>query len=166
VIARPLQIALVTIATTAAMTAAAAASGAWAQDRQERLTPDAIAGLPVVAAGAGTSGLRQTETRLLSGDPTKAGPYTISIRVPPRTRIAAHTHKDSRSAVVTAGVWHFGYGAVAATVASMPLPVGSYYTEPAGKPHFAWTGPEGATVHITGFGPSDTHYTEQRDHQK
>ncbi|MBB4860346.1 hypothetical protein HNO88_003689 [Novosphingobium chloroacetimidivorans] len=156
----------VTIAALAASTAVGLANGATAQDRQERLTPAAIDSLPVVAAGAGTSGLRQIETRVLSGDPTKAGPYTISIRVPPNVRIAAHTHKDARSAVVVAGVWHFGYGTAAAQDKSVPLPIGSYYTEPAREPHFAWTGPEGATVHITGLGPSDTHYTEQGDHRK
>jgi quercetin dioxygenase-like cupin family protein len=142
-----------------AVLAAATAIGASAQDRELRLPPEAIARLPVVAAGAGTSGLAAIETRVLAGDPTKAGPYTISIRVPPGTRIAAHTHKDARSAVVAAGLWHFGYGTAADPAKSVPLPAGSYYTEPAGDPHFAWTGPEGATVHITGVGPSDTHYT-------
>lgn len=141
-----------------------AASGACAQDRPEHLTPSAIASLPVIAAGAGTSGLSQIETRVLSGDPTKSGPYTISIRVPPNVRIASHTHKDARSAVVAAGVWHFGYGLVATMMKSVPLPVGSYYTEPAGEPHFAWTGPEGAIVHITGVGPSDTNYSPQEGH--
>lgn len=144
------------------------AVGASAQDKEARLSPDAIARLPVVAAGAGTSGLAAIETRVLAGDPTRPGPYTISIRVPPDTRIAAHTHKDARSAVVAAGVWHFGYGAVAETARSVALPVGSYYTEPAGDPHFAWTGPEGATVHITGIGPSDTYYisnAQEDDHK-
>lgn len=147
--------------TRAALAAVAAASaiGAAAQDQELRLPPGAIAKLPVVAAGAGTSGLAAIETRVLAGDPTRAGPYTISIRVPPNTRIAAHTHKDARSAVVAEGLWHFGYGAAADPAKSVPLPAGSYYTEPAGDPHFAWTGPEGATVHITGIGPSDTHYT-------
>lgn len=141
--------------------ALATSTGASAQDRELRLTPGDMAKLPVVVAGAGTSGLAAIETRVLAGDPTKTGPYTISIRVPPDTRIAAHTHKDARSAVVAAGLWHFGYGMVADPAKSMPLPVGSYYTEPAGEPHFAWTGPEGATVHITGIGPSDTHYTSR-----
>jgi hypothetical protein len=129
-----------------------------AQAQQQRLTPASVLSLPVVSAGPGTSGLKAIETRLLSGDPTKQGPYTIAIRVPPNAHIAAHTHLDARSAVVTAGVWHFGYGAVAADAASTPLPVGSFYTEPEGLAHFAWTGPEGATVFITGTGPSDTRY--------
>lgn len=126
--------------------------------QQRRLSPQEALALPVVAAGGGTSGLRSIETRLLSGNPAVPGLYTISIRVPPNTRIAAHTHRDDRTATVITGVWHFGYGPALKEAATRALPSGSFYTEPAGDPHFAWTGPEGATVYITGTGPSDTHY--------
>lgn len=125
---------------------------------QRRLTPQEALALPVVAAGGGTSGLSAIQTRLLKGDPERPGLYTISITVPPNTRIAAHTHRDDRTAVVVKGLWHFGYGPVAGDAATRALPSGSFYTEPADDPHFAWTGPEGATVYITGMGPSDTHY--------
>jgi uncharacterized RmlC-like cupin family protein len=130
-----------------------------AQEARQRLTVVDVASLPVVGAGAGTSGVKGIETRVLLGDPTKAGPYTISIRVPPNTRIAAHNHRDDRSAIVISGMWHFGYGPRADDSASLALPAGSYYTEPAGDSHFAWTGPEGATVYISGVGPSDTRFT-------
>lgn len=135
------------------------ASATSAQETPRRLTPAEIERIAVVGAGAGTSGVKGIETRVLAGDPTRAGPYTISIRVPPNTHIAAHTHRDDRSGVVVAGMWHFGYGAVAADAKSKALPVGSYYTEPAGEAHFAWTGAEGATVYISGLGPSDTLYS-------
>ncbi len=132
---------------------------AQAQEAQQRLTPSEAAALPVVKAGPGTSGVTGIETRVLLGDPTRSGPYTISIKVPPNTHIAAHTHRDERSAVVVGGVWHFGYGPAASDPATRTLPAGSYYTEPANDPHFAWTGPEGATVYISGVGPSDTIFT-------
>jgi hypothetical protein len=134
------------------------ASAGIAQEVRQRLSATEAASLPVVGAGAGTSGLKAIETRLLLGDPSRPGPYTISIRVPPNTHIAPHSHRDDRTAVVAGGLWHFGYGATADEAATRPLPVGSYYTEPAGDPHFAWTGPEGATVYISGTGPSDTRY--------
>lgn len=127
-------------------------------DFQRRLTPEEVSSLPVVAAGGGTSGLHTIETRLLKGDPARPGLYTISIKVPPRTRIAAHMHRDDRTAAVIAGLWHFGYGSQAREDATRALAPGSFYTEPAGDSHFAWTGPEGATVYITGIGPSDTQY--------
>lgn len=142
------------LASVALLLAAAASPG----DLQRRLIPEEALALPVVAAGAGTSGLHTIATRFLKGDPAHPGLYTISITVPPNTKIAAHTHRDDRTATVVAGLWHFGYGSVAKEDATRSLAPGSFYTEPAGDPHFAWTGSEGATVYITGNGPSDTRY--------
>lgn len=130
---------------------------------QRRLTPAEALALPVIPAGAGTSKLGGIETRVLKGDPSRPGLYTISIRVPPNAHIAAHSHRDDRTAVVAAGLWHFGYGPAAETAVSRLLPAGSFYTEPAGEPHFAWTGSEGATVYITGMGPTDTRYVRAAD---
>ncbi|MDB5454717.1 MAG: hypothetical protein JWP92_302 [Caulobacter sp.] len=97
---------------------------------------------------------------MLSGDPTKAGPYTIQIRVPAHTRIQAHSHRDDRSAVVVAGTWWFGYGDVAEDAKVEALGPGSFYTEPAGLAHFAQTRETPATVYITGVGPTDTVYVD------
>jgi quercetin dioxygenase-like cupin family protein len=143
---------------TAAASLFALAFPAMAQTAEIRLTPTEVAELPGVGPGAGTSGVSGVQSRVLAGDPAKAGPYTIEIRVPPHTRIAAHGHKDDRSAVVVAGLWYFGYGKVAADALVRPLPPGSFYTEPAGVAHFAQTGDESATVYISGFGPTSTDY--------
>jgi pimeloyl-ACP methyl ester carboxylesterase/quercetin dioxygenase-like cupin family protein len=142
----------------ASIAAEAAAQRATPILAEWRLTPEEAAQLPITGAGPGTSGVQGIETRVLAGDPTKPGPYTISIRVPPNTRIDAHTHRDHRSAVVIAGVWYFGFGDKADDAKARALQPGSYYLEPADVAHFAHTGAEGATVYITGVGPSDTRY--------
>jgi quercetin dioxygenase-like cupin family protein len=136
------------------------AGAASAQDHQLRLSPPEIDGLVQGGATAGTSGVTGIRTTVLYGDPTKAGPYTIALRVPPNTRIAAHGHRDDRTAVVVAGVWRFGYGRKADEALVKTLPPGSFYSEPAGVAHFAMTGPEGATVYISGLGPTSTDYVE------
>jgi pimeloyl-ACP methyl ester carboxylesterase/quercetin dioxygenase-like cupin family protein len=125
-----------------------------------RLTPREIAALPVAGAGAGTSGISAVRTTILSGDPTSAGPYTIALQVPPHTRIAAHSHRDSRVAVVVSGTWYFGYGERADDAALKTLPPGSFYAEPAGLMHFARTGDAPAVVYIFGNGPTDTRYAD------
>ena len=140
--------------------------GALAQDRPLRLTPTEIEALAKGDAGAGTSGVAGIKTTILYGDPTKAGPYTIEIRVPPNTRIAAHDHRDSRTAVVVAGAWYFGYGGKADEALVKALPPGSFYSEPAGIDHFAMTKAEGASVYIFGFGPTSTDYVEAADAPK
>lgn len=40
---------------------------------------------------------------LLKGDPDKPGVYTIMLRVPAHTKIAAHSHRDDRVATVISG---------------------------------------------------------------
>jgi len=136
---------------------------ARAQEAQLRLTPSEIAALPKAGAGAGTSGVTGVQSTVLSGDPTRPGPYTIEIRVPPHVTIAAHDHRDERSAVVVSGEWYLGYGATATESAVKLLPPGSYYTEPAGAPHFAMTRDEPAVVYISGFGPTSTTYVDPSD---
>ena len=63
-----------------------------------RLTPDELATRATSAAGTGTSGVAVIRTTVLTGDPTKAGLYSLRLTVPPNTRIAAHTHRDERAA--------------------------------------------------------------------
>lgn len=124
------------------------------------LTADEIAAMPAIAGGPGTSGMGGIRTTLLTGDPSKAGAYTIALRVPANTRIAAHSHRDDRAATVVSGTWHFGYGAKASDRGSKALGRGSFYTEPAGVEHFARTGPSPVVLHISGIGPTDTRYVE------
>lgn len=140
--------------------AAAVAAQSVPNEGQIRLTPSEIAALPADHPGAGTSGLKAIRMTRLYGDPSATGAYTIALHVPPNTKIAAHTHKDVRTAIVVQGRWTFGYGSTASGPDVRTLEPGSFYSEPAGLPHFARTGVEGATVYISGFGPSDTDYVE------
>jgi quercetin dioxygenase-like cupin family protein len=140
------------------LASALAATGAD-RSRELRLTPAEIEGMVKGGAGAGTSGVAGIRTTTLMGDPAKAGPYTIEVRVPPHTRIQAHTHRDERSAVVVSGTWYFGYGDKAGDLLVKELGPGSFYTEPASVAHFALTRDQPAVVYITGMGPTDTVYS-------
>ena len=48
---------------------------------EKRLTQAEIETLPSKEAGAGTSGVSGIQTRVLKGDPTKPGLYTIQLKV-------------------------------------------------------------------------------------
>jgi quercetin dioxygenase-like cupin family protein len=115
---------------------------ATAQDGQvkRRLTPKEIEALPTESAGAGTSGLPAVTTRVLFGDPTKSGLYTIELRVAPNTVIQAHTHRDTRTAVVVNGLWHFGYGQKneQALVKWKHLPAGTASSQQLRTPETSW----------------------------
>jgi quercetin dioxygenase-like cupin family protein len=150
------------LAASATMVFAATALGST-NLAEIRVTPAEVDSMQAHDAGAGTSGVSGIRTTVVAGDPTQPGPYTIRLDVPANTKIQAHTHRDSRTAVVVAGTWYFGYGSVAISSAEKALPVGSFYTEPAGVAHFAETKDTPVVVYITGFGPTDTVYVKQSD---
>jgi pimeloyl-ACP methyl ester carboxylesterase len=126
---------------------------------ERRVTPGEFK-FPEGAAGAGTSGVSGIQTAVLKGDPDRAGLYTIMLRIPPHTRIAAHEHMDDRVATVVSGTWYIGYGDAFNREELKALPAGSFYTEPAHRAHFAETREEAVTVQITGIGPSSTRYID------
>jgi pimeloyl-ACP methyl ester carboxylesterase len=126
---------------------------------ERRITPTEFK-FPEGGAGTGTSGLAGIRTVVLKGDPDHQGLYTIMLRIPAHTRIAAHDHQDDRIATVVRGTWYIGYGDTFKAADLKPLPVGSFYTEPAGRTHFAETREEAVVVQITGVGPSSTRYVD------
>ena len=151
----------VKVATLGLIAILAAASAVQAAPSAElRLTPAEIAALGKGGAGPGSSGVAGIQTSVLAGDPTKPGPYTIRLWAPANTRIAAHSHRDERTAVVVSGTWYFGYDDKADEAKVKALPPGSFYTEPAGAPHFALTRDEPVVVYIFGQGPTDTVYVD------
>ena len=75
-----------------------------------RLTPDEVARVRPARNQIGSSFLPGVSTKVLAGDPSKAGFYTIVLSVPAHTTIAAHSHSDDRIATVVSGTWQFGYG--------------------------------------------------------
>jgi len=128
----------------------------------QRLTPSEIDAVASVRPGAGTSGVKGIQTRVLKGDPNKTGLYTIQLTVPANTKIEAHTHPDDRVATVISGTWHIGYGARFSESKLKPLVPGSFYTEPPNVTHFARTGNRPVVVQITGYGPTGTKYVDSQ----
>jgi pimeloyl-ACP methyl ester carboxylesterase/quercetin dioxygenase-like cupin family protein len=135
-------------------------SGSASTTPRLRMTPDDIRATGTRSDQIGSSGLPGVTTRVLAGDPSRGGLYTIVLFVPAHTTIPAHSHRDDRTATVISGQWQFGYGDRFESDALKTLPSGSVYSEPAGTNHFARTLAEPALVEITGVGPTDTKYVE------
>lgn len=128
---------------------------------QERISPSEFQFPPQGNAGTGSSGVRAIQTAVLKGDPNETGIYTIMLRVPAHTKIAAHSHPDDRVATVISGTWRIGYGDKFDESKLKALPPGSFYTEPPGQNHFAETADDPVVVQITGYGPSSTEYVDK-----
>ena len=130
---------------------------------QMRMTPSEIESGGFGESQIGSSKVAGVHSRVLAGDPTKAGFYSILLFVPPHTTIQAHSHRDDRMATVVSGEWHFGYGTQFDASALKTLPPGSVYSEPGGTNHFARTGDEPVIVNICGYGPTDTKYFDPKN---
>jgi uncharacterized RmlC-like cupin family protein len=156
--ARRTPLRILTAFAVAAVTAATAA----AQGGRATMRPEDVPWPSAQAGGAGTSGAGGIETVVLKGDPTKAGLYTLMLRVAPNVRIQAHAHRDDRVATVVRGTWYFGYGDAFNEAALQALGPGSFYTEPPNVPHFAMT-KEQVVLQITGVGPSSTTYVDAKN---
>src|SRR5579872_808009 len=133
-----------------------------------RMAPAEIRGSSVDGNQIGSSGLAGVHTKVLFGDPAKAGYYSILLFVPAHTTIQAHSHRDDRMATVVSGTWFFGYGERFDAKGLKELPPGSVYSEPGGMghDHFARTDKDAVIVHISGYGPTDTHYFDPANEPK
>ena len=99
---------------------------------------------------------------VLVGDPNKAGLYVIRLKFKDGHCLAAHSHPDSREITVMKGEWLSGYGDRFEASKLKSLPAGSFYTEPAGVPHFTRT--KGETIlQVSGIGPSGRHFTHESE---
>jgi hypothetical protein len=128
-----------------------------------RMLPAEMRGSAIDGNQIGSSGLADVHTKVLFGDPSKAGFYSILLFVPAHTPIQAHSHRDDRMATVVSGTWYFGYGD---RFDAKKLPPGSVYSEPGAHNHFARTDKDAVIVQISGYGPTDTRYFNPADEPK
>ena len=131
-----------------------------------RMLPAEMRGGAVDGNQIGSSGLPGVHTKVLFGDPSKAGFYSILLFAPAHTTIQAHSHRDDRMATVVSGTWYFGYGDRFDAKSLKQLPPGSVYSEPGAHNHFARTDKDAVIVQISGYGPTDTRYFNLADEPK
>lgn len=97
-----------------------------------------------------------SRTMTLYGDPKNEGLYVTRTLIPKGTQTIPHFHPDSRTVTVLSGVCYYGRGEEFDEHRVQPMPPGSFFTEPAGVPHFIWAKDEDVVVQTTAIGPSST----------
>ena len=133
---------------------------------QMRMLPTEIRKSDLDSNQIGSSGAVGVHTKVLFGDPSKAGFYSLLLFVPARTTIQAHSHRDDRMSTVVSGMWSFGYGDHFDAKSLKVLPPGSVYSEPGSVNHFGRTDRDAVIVHVVGYGPTDTHYFDPANEPK
>jgi quercetin dioxygenase-like cupin family protein len=130
---------------------------------QLRLTPTQLTEVPVATTTIGIHGQAGIRNKVLFGDPSKRGFYSLLQIIPPGTTIPPHSHSDDHVGTVLSGTLRYGYGNTFNAAALKDLPEGSIYTEPAGANHFAQTTDQPVVIQYTGVGPLKTTYVNPAD---
>jgi quercetin dioxygenase-like cupin family protein len=128
-----------------------------------------LAASPAQAKGlkwmAGPPGLPAGSTfAVVSGDPGKAGMFTIQARLPANYVIAPHSHPtDEVVRVVKGGGFSYGMGDKVDKAAAGTLETGYHVTMAAGMNHWAATGETPTTISVTAMGPFAITYANPAD---
>jgi quercetin dioxygenase-like cupin family protein len=102
------------------------------------------------------------EIAVLSGDPAKAGLYTIRLRLADGTKIAPHWHPEDEHVTVLRGTFLAGMGDKFDDAALQELPAGTFVLMPKNMHHFAKA--SGQTVlQLHGQGPLVINYVNPED---
>jgi quercetin dioxygenase-like cupin family protein len=92
---------------------------------------------------------------VLYGDPSKPGVYVVRNKIAAGTKVAPHTHPDAwRTGIVLSGTLYFGTGEVWDDSKLTAYPAGTFYTEPAGTPHFVVAKDGDVILQVTAMGPT------------
>jgi hypothetical protein len=103
---------------------------------------------------------------VLEGDPKREGIFTIRLKFPSNYRIKPHWHPAVERATIISGTLYFGHGEKVEKVVagkSYDAETGSFSLMPERKVHYAWTGPSGAVIQVTGVGPWTVNYVDPAD---
>ncbi|HEY9015460.1 MAG TPA: cupin domain-containing protein [Gemmatimonadales bacterium] len=108
---------------------------------------------PALPAGA--------RVAVVSGDPSKAGPFTIRIEMPADYAVRPHTHPTSEKISVVEGTLHFGHGPKWDDKAMKEVPAGGV-TIPAKDPHYVHAASR-VVVEVQSTGPFVITYVNPKD---
>jgi quercetin dioxygenase-like cupin family protein len=99
---------------------------------------------------------------VLTGDPSKAGPYVLRVKMPDGYKIPPHWHPTDENVTVIQGTFMVGKGEKFDAEASESLPAGSFVRMPMEMRHFAWAKGE-TIVQVHGTGPFEINYVNAAD---
>jgi len=130
---------------------------AMAQDKEMRVTPDALTWKENPAFPKGV------QIATVVGDPTKSEDMVVlRIRFPPHFQMPPHTHPYSEVVTLISGRVGTNHGEKIENNGYLLKP-GSLWVYPAKHPHYAWTEEEGAVIQVQFLGPGGIDYINPAD---
>ncbi|GJE54674.1 MULTISPECIES: cupin domain-containing protein [Methylobacterium] len=145
----------------AAFASLAVSGAAFAADDHGLVeTPDAAS----VTYGPGPANLpKGTQLAVLSGDPSKPGPFALRIKFPANTLIAPHTHSKPETLTILGGAIFHEHGKTVDKTKGKELRVGGFVYLPELMPHSLWTTDQPVELQVNGSGPFGVDYIDPAD---
>jgi quercetin dioxygenase-like cupin family protein len=97
------------------------------------------------------------------GQPSKAAPYTIRVRVPHDVKLMPHKHPEDRVYTVISGVFYIGLGDQFDADKLQAYPPGSVIVLPGNTHHFHWAKASEYITQVTAIGPLGLEYVNEKD---
>ena len=97
---------------------------------------------------------------ILVGDPKKAGPYVIRVKLPAGVKMMPHQHPEDRIYTVLSGVFYIGLGDVFDADKLTAFAPGSVIVLPSGQPHFHWARSGEYITQVSAMGPLGLDYID------
>lgn len=105
----------------------------------------------------------QARLAVLVGDPKKAGPYVVRVKVPAGVKLMPHTHPEDRIYTVISGVFYIGLGKTFDESKLVAYGPGSVIVLPGNTPHFHWAKSGEYVTQVSGNGPLGIEYVDAKD---
>jgi len=102
------------------------------------------------------------QVAVLTGDPSKDGPFVIRVKMPAHYQVPAHHHPATENITVLSGGFHAGMGDKLDKKGSRAFAPGGFVSMPANMNHFAWTTGE-TVIEISSTGPLAFVYVNPAD---
>jgi len=102
----------------------------------------------------------QARLAVLVGEPTKAGPYLIRVRLPGGTRMMPHKHSEDRIYTVISGVFYIGLGDTFEEGKLTAHAPGTVLVLPGGQSHFHWAKSGEYITQVSAIGPLGLEYVD------
>jgi quercetin dioxygenase-like cupin family protein len=100
---------------------------------------------------------------VISGEPSKSGPYMIRVKVPSGVKIMPHRHPEDRIYTVISGVFYIGHGDEFDGNQLEAYPPGAVIFLPGNTSHFHWAKSGEYVTQITAIGPLGVEYVNSKD---
>ena len=102
------------------------------------------------------------EVAIVSGDPSKEGPYVLRLRAPAGLKVPPHFHPNDENGTVLSGTFNVGMGDEFDESKGQTVKAGGFVIVPKEMHHYAWF-EEDTVIQFHGTGPGGVTYVNPSD---